>query len=222
VHAAAVEQGADAVVIGAAERQGGADVGDHGLVPGFGVARRFGVTLGQGDDAHGRRHPAPVLEPACGAGHPGQLGRAAAHVDDQNRLGARVEQVQAAGDRQAGLLGRIDDLELQSGAATHPFDEGLAVLGGAAGLGGDGGEAAGVQPLAGHALGAQGQGVIGPVHGAVIQTAGEGQAFAQPDDAAEAVDHPEPVARGARDQQAAIVGPQVERAIEGRIATGSP
>ncbi|MOA44996.1 hypothetical protein D3C78_1673450 [compost metagenome] len=48
------------------------------------------------------------------------------------------------------------------------------------------------------------------------------QAFAQPHYAAETVHHPEPVARGARDQQAAIIGPQVERAIEGRIATGSP
>ncbi|MNC78921.1 hypothetical protein D3C75_1312600 [compost metagenome] len=70
MHPSALEQGAHRGVARPAGGQVFAHVGDHGLEPGFGVAGRFGVTFGQGDDAQGRRHPALVLKAARGAGHP--------------------------------------------------------------------------------------------------------------------------------------------------------
>ena len=47
----------------------------------------------------------------------------------------------------------------------------------------------------------------------LAQPAGTGDALAQPDDARERVDHAEAVARGARHQQPAIVGAEIERGI---------
>uniref|UniRef100_A0A0N5A029 PE-PGRS family protein n=1 Tax=Parastrongyloides trichosuri TaxID=131310 RepID=A0A0N5A029_PARTI len=66
----ALEQAMHPVVIGTASGQMLADVGDHGLVPGLGVAGGFGVTLGQGDDAQGGRHPALAFKASGAAHHP--------------------------------------------------------------------------------------------------------------------------------------------------------
>uniref|UniRef100_A0A0N4ZJK1 PE-PGRS family protein n=1 Tax=Parastrongyloides trichosuri TaxID=131310 RepID=A0A0N4ZJK1_PARTI len=206
---------------GTARSDGGAEVGDHGLIPLRRAAFRLGVAFGQADHAQRRRHPGGGLEAARPLHQPGQFGRAAADVDHQHRLGARIEQVQATRDRQGGFLGRIDDPEPQAGAAPHPLDEGGAVLGHAAGLGGDGGQAVGIDALAHQALGAQGQGVIGPVHRPIVQAAGARQALAQAHDAAEGIHHAKAVTRRTRDQQAAIIGPQVERAVEGRVSIES-
>ena len=76
-----------------------------------------------------------------------------------------------------------------------------------------------VDALFGDALAAQDQGLIGAVHGRVVQPARAGQAFAQTDDAAEGIDDAKAVARRPGDQQPAIVGPQIERAVEGHVAT---
>ncbi len=48
---------------------------------------------------------------------------------------------------------------------------------------------------------------------ASLSTAGAGDAFAEPDDARERIDHPEAVAGGARHQQPAVVGAEIERSI---------
>jgi hypothetical protein len=68
-------------------------------------------------------------------------------------------------------------------------------------------------------LGAQAQRLIRPVHGLGIQSPGVGDSLAQAHDPAERIHHAEPVACRARDQQAAVVGPQIKRAIDGAVAS---
>ena len=70
-----------------------------------------------------------------------------------------------------GLFGGIDDPQTQTRALAHPVYEVGAVLGRAAGLGGDGAQSRRIDALAHDPLGAQGQGVIGPIHGARVQKA---------------------------------------------------
>ncbi|MNL72908.1 hypothetical protein D3C87_1983010 [compost metagenome] len=70
MHPAALEQAAHPVVVRAAGGQDGADVGDHGLVPGLGVSDGLRVAFSQGDDAHRRGHPALALEPPRAAHQP--------------------------------------------------------------------------------------------------------------------------------------------------------
>ena len=55
----------------------------------------------------------------------------------------------------------------------------------------------------------------------LAQQAGAGDAFAEPDDARERVDHAEAVAGGARHQQPAVVGAEIERGI-GRAGQSCP
>ncbi len=205
-----------------ARGDGRAEVGDHSLIPLAGFALGFRVALGQADDAQRRRHPRHGFNPARALHQPGQFCGAAAHVDHQHSLGARIEQVQTARDRQGGLFGRVDDAQAKAGAAPHALDEGRPVFGHAAGLGGDGGQALGIDALAHHALGAQGQGVIGPVHRPVVQPAGARQAFAQAHDAAEGIHHAKSVTRRTRDKQAAVIGPQVERAVQRGVSIDAP
>ena len=177
------------------------------------------MTLGQRDHAHRRRHPALEHKGVAPLRQPVELGGAAADIDDEHGLHRLIEQVQAAADGQSGLLDGVDDPQLQARAEPNTLDEGLAVLGLAAGLGGDGHEAGGIDAALGHPLAAKEQGLVGPVHRGVVQTPCSGQAFAQTNDATEGVDHPEAVTRRFRDQQAAVVGPEVQCAIQGRIAT---
>ena len=58
-----------------------------------------------------------------------------------------------------------------------------------------------------------------PLHGFGAELAGAVQPLAQPDDAAEAVEHAEPVARWRCHQHAAVVGAEVER---GKCRAGKP
>ena len=220
--AALRDAGAEVGAVGPARGDGGAEVGDHGLIPFARPALGLRVAFGQADDAQRRRHPRDRVKAARALHQPGQLRRAPAHVDHQHRLGARIEQVQTAGDRQGGFFGRVDDPQAKAGAAPHALDEGRPVLGHAAGLGGDGGQALGINALAHQTLGAQGQGVIGPIHRPVVQAAGARQAFAQTHDPAEGIHHAKAIARRARDQQAAVIGPQVERAVQRGVSIDAP
>ena len=68
-----------------------------------------------------------------------------------------------------------------------------------------------------HLVAANAQRVDRPHHGGIAQPAGDRHAFSQPDDARERVDHAKAFAGRPRDQQAAIVGAEVERRI-GRAA----
>ncbi len=217
--ATAGEGAAHIVIREAADGDGRAHVRHHGLVPDVARVLWFRVALGQGDDSQGGRHPGDGLHLLPDATQPGELRRAAADVDDEYGLGLGVEQIETAGHRQSRLFDRVDDAQLQTRALAHPLDEGLAVVGLTAGLGGDRAKPARVQAFADHALGAQTQGVIGSVHGGFVQPAGARQALAEADDATEGINHAKTVARRARDQQAAVVGPQIECAIQRRIPT---
>ena len=95
----------------------------------------------------------------------------------------------------------------------HPGQELAAVGGLAARLGGDGAQAA--HRPAREPGGAGMERRHGPVHRHLAEPAGVMQPLAEPHDAAEAVDHPKPVAGRRADQQAAIVGAEVERRESG-------
>src|SRR5262249_9577067 len=86
------------------------------------------------------RQPGGRRAPTGGAredADPAHLGRAAADVDQETEGNVRVEQVLAAGKRQARLLDRRDDLEIEPGVLAHQGEEVLAVTGATAGFGGD-------------------------------------------------------------------------------------
>ena len=102
------------------------------------------VPLADVDHADRQRHPvadAVGHAPAAAvAGHevdPDELGRAAADVEEDGAGGRRIDQRGAAGDGEACLGLARDDLELEPGLGAHALDELGAVLGRAAGLGGD-------------------------------------------------------------------------------------
>jgi hypothetical protein len=60
------------------------------------------------------------------------------------------------------------------------------------------------------------------VHASLREAAGGGQALAQADDAAEAVEHAEALVAGRADQQAAIVGAEIEGGEGGRVTALAP
>jgi hypothetical protein len=209
----------------------GGDVGlhrlDHGAVPAAAIGVVLGETFGQGDHADGNggpclhrqalgREAARIhVQAAGGEVHPRQLGRAAADVDHQGRLGLAVEQVEAAGHGQMGLLAGGDDLQADAGLLAHPADEGLAVVGRAAGLGRHRphlGAAA-----AGDLLGADLQRLHRAVHCRGGQASALGEALAQANDVGIGLDDAEAVRRRPRYQQPAVVGAEIERREGGGV-----
>ena len=88
-----------------------------------------------GADAVGHAPAAAIAAPA--EVDPDEFRRAAADVEEEDAGGVRIDQRGAAGDRQARLGLARDDLEGQAGLGAHALDEFGAVLGRAAGLGGD-------------------------------------------------------------------------------------
>ena len=198
------------------------DLVDHGL-----VGRRrhdmAAVALGQRDDADRQRRPADdvrLRRPApAGArtAEPHQFRRAAADVEQDDARRRRIEQLGAAGRRQPRLGRRIDDLKLETGLFGDALAECLAVLGGAAGLGGD--EAGAHNAARVHLVAADLQRLDRALNRRLADAARGGNALAEPDDAGECVDDAKAVAGGPGDQQAAIVGAEIERRI-GRV--GSP
>ena len=111
----------------------------------------------------------------------------------------------------ARLLFGGDDLEADAGLAPDPLDEMAAVDRAAAGLGRDRageGDAAALQ-----FLGADRKRGDGAVHRAFRKLAGGRHSLAEADDAREGVDDGEALVGRARDQEAAIVGAEIDRAI---------
>ena len=109
-----------------------------------------------------------------------------------------------------------DDLDLDAGLAPDPGDELGAIVGAAAGFGGD---AAGMgHALAAHLAGADLEGLDGAVHGGAGERAAGTQPLAQADDSRERIDDAEPLASRPRHQQPAVVGAEVERGQHSPVA----
>ena len=140
-----------------------------------------------------------------------ELGRAAADVEDQRRPAAGLEQFVAAEHRQPGFFLRRDDVERDPGFAAHPLDELAAVDRAATGLGGD--RAGDADVAADQLVGADRQGADRAVHRLLAELAGLAQTLAEADDARESVDDGETLVDRAGDEEPAIVGAKVERAI---------
>ena len=141
-----------------------------------------------------------------------QLGRAAADVEDQRRAVAGLEQEVAAEHGEPRFLLRRDDVEHDAGLAPHPLDEIAAVDGAAAGLGRDrarrarrcGASASRRRPRA-------------RATARSIASCAERPVCARPSPSRTTREKAsmtvKPLVGRARDQQAAIVGAEVDRAI---------
>ena len=150
-------------------------------------------------------------EPGIGglaAVQPQDLGAATADVDQQGRLGAGLDQGQTSEQRQVRLLLVRQDLELDPGRPAHPGQELGPVERAAAGLGRD---AAGLaHAVAGHDPGAHPERRDRARHRPFLEPAACREPFAEAHDPREAVDHLEAVGMRSRDQQTAVIGPQIE------------
>ncbi len=182
--------------------------------------------LGQRDDADGQRGPGDHavlrIEPAGEAAvaltaaarqvEQDQLRGAAADVEHEDEVAAGVDERGRAGDGEARLDLAREDLDLEAELVAHAFEELPAVLGDAAGFGGD-------EARTAH-LGAAELGrtdferIERARHGRLRQPPGLADAFAETDDAREGIDDAEAAPRGAGEQQAAVVGAEVEGAVD--------
>src|SRR5690606_28592836 len=120
------------------------------------------------------------------ATEPDDLGRAAANVEDDDRIGAGRRPRGAAGDGERGLGALVDDLELELGLAPDTLHEVDAVCRRPAGFGGD-------QPGAGdaamvHLALADLQRLDGALHRAFAEPAARRKPFAEPHDSREGID----------------------------------
>ena len=135
--------------------------------------------------------------------------------------GPGIGERRAAGDGEIGLGAAVDDLELEAELVAHPGDEGRAVLGEPAGLGGDEPGAqrrAGPRSLSRQIRSASRVRSIAPS----LRLLPCAEALAEPHDAREGIDDAEAEMRRLGDEQAAIVGAEVERRIgAGRGRGGS-
>ena len=88
------------------------------------------MALGQGDDAARQgRHVENVGLAGCGEPEEHQLGAAAADVEHQRMARAAVQQGDAAGKRELGLLVAADDVERDPGFGAHAAEERIAIGG---------------------------------------------------------------------------------------------
>jgi hypothetical protein len=162
-----------------------------------------------------------LVEASVGEVDPGELGGAAPDVDHQGGgVALAIEQVEAAGHRQLRFLLGGDDLERQAGFLQHPLDEGRAVLGDAAGLGGDGPDP-GDLPLADPISAGPKRGE-GALHGRLLQPARPDETLAQAYDPGIGFDDPKAPRRGRCDQQPAIIGSEVQGRITGLVSPPLP
>ena len=117
----------------------------------------------------------------------------------------------AAQHRQPGLLLRGNDIENDAGFFAHTLDKTLPIGGAAAGFSGD--RTREVHIAAAQFLRAHVERAECPVHRFIGEAARQREPFAQSHHATEGVDHGKVLAGRARDQQAAIIGAEVQRGI---------
>ena len=145
---------------------------------------------------------------------PDQLGRAAADVEHQREIAAEVDQRRAARDRQPGLRLAADDLMSRPVSARTRCQELVRVGGEAAGLGGD--QARSGAPGARSILAAQTfSASMRALDGGLRQPAARRTPSPRRMMRENASTTLEAAPRGPRDQQAAVVGAEIEGAIDG-------
>ncbi len=195
---------------------------DHGRVD-FARDPMSTVALRERDDPDRQRRPRFDLRqrrPASGRGRtvePDELRGAAADVEQDDSVRARIDQRRAAGGRQGRFGFTIDDFELETDLRGDAGAEFSTVGRRTTCLGRN-------QPRPGnaaisHLVAADGERSDGTVDRRIADAAGGRDAFAQPDDAGERIDDTEAVVGRARDQEPAVVGAEVERGIGRSRAT---
>ncbi len=217
-HGPAGAEQADALAVLGEHRlelvEGAAHALSHSLVcldPVFALERLPAFAFGQRNDAPWRAPPTP--DP----GHPAhlvdqhQLGRTAADVEDQRRAVAGLQQFVAAEHREPSFFRGFDNLERDPGLVADPFEELAAVGCTAAGFGRD--RAGQGDVAAAKLVGADRQRADRTVHGVVGQLPALRKPVAEAHDPRESVDHREAPIGRAGDEQAAVVGAEVERSV---------
>ena len=172
--------------------------------------------LGQRDDAERDRHPRldPRRRILLGgiALDPDQLGRAAADIEQDGAPPLCVEQRRAADHGQRRLGFAIDHLEPDAGLARDAGAKAVGIGGGAAGLGCDQPQAAGLAVA--DLVAADAERRDGAVDRRLADGTGCGNALAQPNDPRKRIHHAKTVASRTGDQKPAIIGAKVERGID--------
>ena len=171
--------------------------------------------MGNGAAVHQLRLRQPAGASGVGVGadfEPTHFRAAAADIEDQSVRHLGVEQGRAAVETERGLLAVGDDLKLDAGLLLDAIGEVAAVARLAAGFRRHRPRARDAALF--HFARADLEGVDGALHGRFGQPTVLHQAFAKPHDAGEGIDDTETLRRRARDQQAAVVGPQVDRAVD--------
>src|SRR5262245_4625214 len=175
------------------------------------------VALRERHHADRQRHPGFDLRqwrPAsCGLGtlEPDELGGAAADVEQDDAVGAGVDQRGAAGRRQCGLGFTVDDVELEAHLAGDAGAEFVPVDGRTTCFRRD--QARPADTAVAHLVAADRERRHRTVDGRVADAAGCRDPLAEPDDARERIDDAEAVAGRTSDQQPAVVGAEIERGI---------
>ena len=175
------------------------------------------IALGQRHDAERQRDPAADLRQRRSAAallravEPHQLRGAAADIEQHRAFGLRIDQrAQPVAARRASVSRSITSSSRPTSCATRarkssPFSAerqaSVAI------------SRARVTPLLLHLVAADRERADRALDRRLADTARGGDALAEPDDAGERVDHAEAVAGRTRDQQAAIVGAEIERGV---------
>ena len=175
------------------------------------------MALGERDHADRQRHPGFDLGQRRAAPRrrrpleANQFRGAAADVEQEHAVGLRVDQRGAAGGRQPRFSLTIDDFQLEPDLLGDPSTKFRPVHRGAASLGRD--QLRPRHAAVAHLVAADAERFDRPGDRGVADAARGGYALPEPDDAGERIDHTKAVARGARHQEPAIVGAEVERGI---------
>ena len=168
------------------------------------------VTTPSRSDSHDC-DPAHSDAVARDAVQPDDFRRAAADVEQHDRLGLAVDEFAAAGDRQRRLGLAVDDLQLEVEPFVHPLEEFDAVFRRPARFGGD-------QPRPRHAarrhlVAADLQRLERALDRRLAEPTALRQALAKTHDAREGVDDAKSVRCRTGHQQAAIIRAQIQRGV---------
>ena len=183
------------------------------------LARHDGaaVALGERDHADRQRGPADDVglrrsaTHAVGPVEPHHFRRPAADIKQDDTGSGRIEQLGAAGCGQSRFGRRVHDLKFEAGLLGDAGAKLVAVLGGAAGLGGD--QSCAMHAAGAHFIAADQKRLDGAFDRGLADPARRRDPLPQADDAGEGVDDAKAVGRRARDQKPAIVGAEIERRV---------